>query len=492
VSGRDRAHARLLRELARVAMLERGFEPDFSPAAERQAAALRGPARLEPGAAVRDLRHLPWASIDNDDSRDLDQLTVAEPLGGGAVRILIAVADVDALVPPDSPIDRHAAHNTTSVYTPAQIFTMLPERLCYDLTSLNPGEDRLAVVMELTVAADGAVTDDAVYRALVHNYAKLAYPSVADWLEGEGPMPPAMAQAPEVAEQIRLQDGVAQALRTRRHERGALELQTLQPRAVFSDEQVIALEEEGKGRSRELIEDFMIAANGVSARFLAEAGYPVLRRVVRTPERWDRIVAVAAEYGEALPADPDAAALEAFLVRRRAADPLRFPDLSLTIIKLIGSGEYAVEWPGQPVTGHFGLAVRDYTHSTAPNRRFPDLITQRLLKAALAGAPVPYAPEALEALAKRCTDKEDDAQKVERQVRKSAAACLLAGQVGEEFDAIVTGASAKGTWVRTLHPPVEGKVVQGAAGLDVGERVRVRLVDTDVQRGFIDFARVRR
>jgi exoribonuclease-2 len=369
---------------------------------------------------------------------------------------------------------------------------MLPERLCFDLTSLLPDQDRLAVVMELTVAADGAVTDDVVYRALVHNYAKLAYPSVADWLEGEGEMPAAMARAEHVAEQIRLQDVVAQALRQRRHERGALGLETIQPRAVISTERVVALEEERKSRSRELIEDFMIAANGVSARFLTEAGFPVLRRVVREPERWDRIVAVAAEYGERLPDDPDSAALEAFLVRRRAADPLRFPDLSLTIVKLIGSGEYAVEWPGEPITGHFGLAVRDYTHSTAPNRRFPDLITQRLLKAALAGAPLPYTRDELEALAKRCTDKEDDAQKVERQVRKSAAAALLADRIGDEYDAIVTGVSAKGTWVRTLHPPVEGKVVQGAAGLDVGERARVRLVGTDVQRGFIDFARVRR
>jgi VacB/RNase II family 3'-5' exoribonuclease len=490
VSGPERADATVLREIARAAMLERGFEPDFTPAAEAQAAALPGPARAD-GADVRDLRALPWCSIDNDDSRDLDQLTVAEALAGGAVRILIAIADVDALVPRDSPIDRHAAHNTTSVYTPGVVFTMLPERLCFDLTSLNPGEDRLAVVMELTVAADGTVTDDVVYRALVHNYAKLAYGGVADWLEGEGEMPPAVARAEHVAEQLRLQDGVAQALRQRRHERGALGLETIQPRAVISGERVVALEEEHKLRSRELIEDFMIAANGASARFLAEAGFPVLRRIVRAPERWDRIVAVASEYGETLPDDPDAAALEAFLMRRRVADPLRFPDLSLTIVKLIGSGEYAVEWPGQPITGHFGLAVRDYTHSTAPNRRFPALITQRLLKAALAGAPVPYTADDLEALAKRCTEKEDDAQKVERQVRKAAAASLLAAHVGDEYDAIVTGASSKGTWVRTLHPPVEGKVVQGAAGLDVGERVRVRLIHTDVQRGFIDFARVR-
>ncbi|HLH26046.1 MAG TPA: RNB domain-containing ribonuclease [Chloroflexota bacterium] len=491
MSGHERADAQLLREIARTAMLERGFEPDFGPAAERQAAALPGPARPA-GVDVRDLRDRPWASIDNDDSRDLDQLTVAEPLADGAARIFIAVADVDALVPRDSPIDRHAAHNTTSVYTPAVIFTMLPERLCYDLTSLNQDEDRLAVVLELTVAADGAVVDDAVYRAWVRNRAKLTYAGVADWLEGEGEMPPAMARVAPVAEQIRLQDRVAQALRQRRHERGALELETIQARAVVRDDQVVALEEERKSRSRELIEDFMIAANGASARFLAAAGFPVVRRVVRAPERWDRIVAVAADYGETLPDAPDAAALEAFLVRRRAADPLRFPDLSLAIIKLIGSGEYVVEWPGQPAAGHFGLAVRDYTHSTAPNRRFPDLITKRLLKAALAGAPVPYGRDELEALARRCTDKEDDAQKVERQVRKAAAASLLAGDVGDEYDAIVTGASDKGVWVRTLHPPVEGKVVEGAAGLDVGERVRVRLVHTDVRRGFIDFARVRR
>ncbi|HEY7064353.1 MAG TPA: RNB domain-containing ribonuclease [Chloroflexota bacterium] len=490
MSDHGRPGAAVLREIARAAMLERGIEPDFLPSAEHQAAALPGPARPD-AAAIRDLRALPWASIDNDDSRDLDQLTVAEALAAGAVRILVAIADVDALVPRDSPIDRHAAHNTTSVYTPAVIFTMLPERLCYDLTSLNEGEDRLAVVMELMVDDDGSVREEKVYRAWVHNQAKLAYPSVAAWLEGQGEMPPAMVRAAHVAEQIRLQDRVAQCLRQRRHERGALALETIQPRAVVSGGTVVALEEEEKDRARELIEDFMIAANGASARFLSEAGFPVLRRVVRAPDRWDRIVAVAAEYGEALPDDPDPRALEAFLLRRRAADPLRFPDLSLTIIKLLGSGEYVVEWPGQPVTGHFGLAVRDYTHSTAPNRRFPDLITQRLLKAVLAGAPQPYEPAELEALAKHCTEKEDDARKVERQVRKSAAAVLLASHVGAEYDAIVTGASPKGTWVRTLQPPVEGKLVQGEGGLDVGDRVRVRLLHTDVERGFIDFARVR-
>jgi exoribonuclease-2 len=366
---------------------------------------------------------------------------------------------------------------------------MLPEKLSTDLTSLNPHEDRLAVVVDMIVRVDGAVEQEDVYRAMVHNHAKLAYPSVAAWLTGEGPMPPPMARVAGLDAQIRLQDAVAQRLKERRHEQGALELETIEPKTVIRDEAIVALERERKSRSRELIEDFMIAANGATARYLRARGFPQFRRMVRTPERWDRIMAVAAEAGDTLPDAPDARALEAFLVRQRAADPLRFPDLSLTIVKLMGSGEYAVEWSGRPTSGHFGLAVRDYIHSTAPNRRYPDLVTQRLLKAAIAGRPVPYTDDELEDLARHCTDREDDVNRVERQVRKSAAAAFLAPQVGEEFDAIVTGASAKGTWVRTIEPPAEGKLVQGQHGADVGDRIRVRLVNTDVERGFIDFAR---
>jgi exoribonuclease-2 len=344
----------------------------------------------------------------------------------------------------------------------------------------------------MEVDRDGHVAEANVYRAQVHNHAKLAYPSVAAWLEGDAAMPPAMARVPGLGEQIRLQDEVAQRLRTRRHEEGALELETMEPRPVFRDDAVVDLTAERKSRSRELIEDFMIAANGATTRFLVERGFPTFRRVVRAPERWDRLVALAERHGERLPGRPDPVALEEFLVRRREADPLRFPDLSLAVVKLMGSGEYEIDLPGEEPLGHFGLAVRDYSHSTAPNRRYPDLITQRLVKATLANAPTPYGAQELQDLARHCTEQEDDANRVERQVRKAAAALLLASRIGEEFDAIVTGASPKATWVRTLQPPVEGRLLRGYEGLDVGDRLRVRLIGTNVPRGFIDFARTRR
>ncbi|MGH7265743.1 MAG: RNB domain-containing ribonuclease [Candidatus Rokuibacteriota bacterium] len=480
-----RQHRADLRAIARDAMRARGLWPDFSPAVVAETDRLRGSARARGGAA-RDLRHLLWASIDNDTSRDLDQLTVAEPRPGGAVAVLVAVADVDALVARDSAVDGHARHNTTSVYTPAEIFPMLPERLSTDLTSLGEDEDRLAVVVEMTVDADGGLEGSDVYRATVRNRAKLAYNAVAAWLDGRGPAPERVGA---LEEQLRRQDRVAQTLKRRRHERGALALETIEPEAVFDGDALADLRPAEKNRARELIEDFMIAANGVTARFLERHGFPSLRRVLRSPERWQKIVDLAVGLGERLPAEPDAGALQAFLSRRRHADPAGFPDLSLTVVKLMGSGEYVPEVPGETPTGHFGLAVRDYTHSTAPNRRFPDLVTQRLLKAALAGAPPPYGPEELGALARHCTEQEDSAAKVERHVRKSAAALLLARRIGQRFDGLVTGASAKGTWVRILRPPAEGRVVRGFEGLDVGDRVRVELVHTDVARGFIDFAR---
>lgn len=483
-------HERIdLAELARQVMLERGLEPDFPEEAMRQVEALTGPARPADG-EVADLRELPWASIDNDDSRDLDQLSVAEELGDGRVRVRVAIADVDALVKRGCPVDRHARTNTTSVYTAARIFPMLPERLSTDLTSLNENEERMAVVISYTVDQDGRVDEGDVQRAWVHNKAQLAYSSVGAWLQKEGPAPEAMIAAKGVPEQMLLQDRVAQALRENRHEHGALELQTIEAKAVMSDGNIVDLHEEDKNRAHELIEDLMVAANGVVARFLEAKGLPTFRRVVRSPERWDRIEALAAQYGERLPRDPDSRALHGFLRRRRRADPLRFPDLSLTVIKLLGAGEYVVQTPGSDPLGHFGLAVRDYSHSTAPNRRYPDVITQRLLKAALVGAPAPYRIDELEELAQHCTEQEDAAKKVERQVRKSAAAMLLSGREGETFQAIVTGAAPKGTWVRILKPPVEGRVVHGEAGLDVGDRCTVRLVATDVLRGFIDFARV--
>jgi exoribonuclease II len=475
-------------------MLDHGLLPDFDAASLSQVEAMKGEVEAMDGAprsrapGVVDLTALPWCSIDNDDSRDLDQLTMAEELEGGAVRVRVAVADVDSRVAKGSPVDVHARHNTTSVYASCCIFPMLPERLSTDLTSLNPDETRLAVVVEMVVR-DGAVEAAELKRALVRNQAKLAYNAVAAWLDGEGPLPAAAAAVRGLDDNLRLQDRVAHDLRRERHEHGALDLQTIEARPVFAGENVTELRAELPNRAKQLIEDFMIAANGATARFLAERDIASLRRVVRSPERWHRIVEVAEEHGDSLPAEPDARALQGFLQRRRQADPERFPDLSLVIVKLMGAGEYAVEVPGRESPGHFGLAVRDYTHSTAPNRRYPDLVTQRLLEAALAGARPPYDAGELAELALHCTQQEDAANKVERQVRKSSAALLLEDRLGSRFDAIVTGASDKGTWVRVFHPPVEGKLVRGAHGLRVGDKLRVELVDTDVERGFIDFVR---
>lgn len=482
-------HHAILQNLAHRAMIARGLRPDFSTQALAELDGMQSPAVATNGELVRDLTHRLWASIDNDDSRDLDQLTVAEPLPGDKVKLLVAIADVDALVKPGSAIDEHARHNTTSVYTAAQIFPMLPEKLSTDLTSLNVNVDRLAVVIEMTIGTDGSLLDSDIYRARVRNHAQLAYNSVAAWLEG-GDMLEAVAAVEGLAENLHLQDRTAQRIRKLRHIHGALSLETLEAKPVFAGEQIRDLEVEGKNRATEIIEDFMIAANGVTARYLASRRFPSIRRVVRTPKRWERIVELAGEHGVALPDAPNSKALDEFLVREKAADPLQFPDLSLAVVKLLGAGEYMAELPGDTAPGHFGLAVKDYAHSTAPNRRYADLITQRLLKAALVGHGAPYTYAELDELARHLTAAEDAANKVERQVGKSAAALLMEARIGERFDAIVTGAADKGTWVRLLTVPVEGKLVSGFAGLDVGDRVRVQLIATNVERGFIDFKKV--
>ncbi len=482
-------HRALLQRLACRVMAERGLAPEFSPAAMAELAAIHGPAATTgAGAAVRDLRALPWCSIDNDDSRDLDQLSVAEALPDNTTRMLVAVADVAALVQQGSALDGHAAHNTTSVYTAAQIFPMLPEKLSTDLTSLNLGADRRALVVEMVFDPDCLPVKSDIYEAVVRNRAKLAYDSVAAWFDGVAPMPPAIGPVAGLDENLRLQLRVARRLKALRQTRGALDLETIQARPVFDGEVLRDLAADRKNSAKDLIEDLMIAANGVAAQFLAARKFPSLRRVVRTPAHWDRIVELAASHGTTLPAEPDAVALEKFLVTAKAADPVRFPDLSLSVIKLMGAGEYVMELPGGHSPGHFGLAVRDYSHSTAPNRRFPDLLTQRLLKAALAGRPPPYANAELAALALHCTEQEDAAKKVERSLGKSAAALLLAGRIGEEFAAIVTGVTDQGAWARVSRPPVEGKLVGGAGRLKVGDNLRVRLLRTDVERGFIDFA----
>ena len=484
-SARPRNRSDLVLVATKV-MTERGLEPAFPPGVQQQMAAIGGPGR-DPDPQIRDLTALPWCSLDNDDSRDLDQLTACELLADGRVKLLVAVADVDALVKKGSAIDKHAWINTTSVYTSVKVFPMLPERLSTDLTSLNPGQDRLALVTEMIVAPDASIAQASVHRALVRNKAKLAYDGVSAWINAGSALPQPAQAVPGMEQQLRTQDAVAQRLRVRRHALGSLELETFQPRAVFEGEIVVGIQQQAQNRARQLIEEFMIATNTSTARFLAGAGGASLRRVVRSPERWMRIVEVARRYGEPLPATPDSRALEAFLAQRHKADPLRFPDLSLVIVKLMGSGEYVVEQPAGAPIGHFGLAVRDYTHSTAPNRRFPDLITLRMVKSVLSGGAPSYTLAELEALAVHCTQQEDAARKVERRMRKSEAALLLESHVGQVYDAIVTGRSASDIWVRIFTPPVEGKLVGRGADLDVGQQLRVKLVSTDVERGFIDF-----
>jgi exoribonuclease-2 len=477
-----------LQAVAKEIMRERGFEPDFPAAVQKQLADLRAhPPQIASGKDVRDLRILLWSSIDNDTSRDLDQIEVAERLPNGDVKVLVGIADVDAFVPKQTAIDQHAARETTTVYAGVRNFPMLPEELSTGKTSLLENQDCLSVVIEFTVDSDGHVTSSNVYRALVRNHAQLQYNSVGAWLEGTAPAPAKVAASADLQAQLRLQDEVAQKLKNQRFENGALTLQTDELRPLIVNDQVVDMQKQQKNHATELIEDFMIAANGVVARMLEKVSS--LRRIVKQPERWDRIVQLAATHGEKLPPDPDSKALNELLMRRKAADPDHFADLSLTVIKLLGPGEYVLERPGDPSPGHFGLAVQDYTHSTAPNRRFPDVVTQRLIKAMLAGQPNPYSDSELTAIAANCTQKENAARKVEREMSKRLAAVAMQNRIGAIFDAIVTGATPKGTFVRALQPHVEGLLTQGAQGLDVGDKLRVKLIRTDVQHGFIDFAR---
>jgi exoribonuclease-2 len=475
-----------LQAIAKQVMVAHGFEPDFAPDAQQQVAQLKLHASQQTPSDVRDLRGLLWSSIDNDTSRDLDQIEVVERLPSSQTRILVGIAEVDALVAQNTPIDAHASQETTTVYTGVRNFSMLPEELSTGLTSLLEGQERTAVVIEFVVNPDGTIASEDVYRALVINRAQLTYNAVGAWLEQKAGPPPKVAASTDLQQQLRLQDEAAQALKTQRHLHGALDIETTEVHPVVLNQQVSDIVKQQRNRATDLIEDFMIAANGVVARRLLTVSS--LRRVVRTPKRWDRIVELAAQQGEKLPPDPDSKALNDFLQRRKAAAPLHFADLSLAVIKLMGPGEYVLEKPGEPEMGHFGLAVQDYSHSTAPNRRFADLVTQRLLKALLAGKRPPYSDSELAAIAQNCTSKEDAARKVEREMTKRLAAITMSSRIGQVFDAIVTGVNDHGTFVRVLHPHVEGLLVGGQRGLDVGDSLHARLVRADVNRGYIDFA----
>lgn len=477
-----------LQVVAQQVMLEHGFEPDFPAAAQKQLAGITThPPQVTPGGNIRDLRNLFWSSIDNDTSRDLDQIEFAEHLPSGQTKILVGIADVDAFVAKSTPLDEHAAKETTTVYTGVRNFPMLPEELSTGATSLLEGADKLSVVIEFVVDGNGCVLRSDVYCALVRNQAQLTYNAIGLWLENAGSAPPKVAASAELQAQLRLQNEVAQALKKERFRHGALNIETVEVRPVLLNEKVVDIVKQERNPATDLIEDFMIAANGVVARMLEKVSS--IRRIVRTPERWDRIVQLAAQHGETLPPGPDSKALNDLLMRRKAADPDHFADLSLTVIKLMGPGEYVLERPGDPEQGHFGLAVQDYTHSTAPNRRFADIVTQRLIKAMLAGRANPYSDDELATIARNCTVKEDAARKVEREMSKRISAVAMSGRLGEVFDAVVTGANAKGTFVRVLRPHIEGMLVQGHQALDVGDKLRVKLVRTDAQRGYIDFAR---
>jgi exoribonuclease-2 len=473
---------------AHASMIEHGFQPDYPAGIAPELAAIQ--AHPEPPAApgAQDLRSLLWSSIDNDTSKDLDQIEWTEQLPDGRIRVLVGVADVDARVSLGTIIDGHAKSETTSVYTGVKVFPMLPSELSEGITSLNENEDRVALVIEFAVDQAGTASDGKAYRALVHNRAQLAYNGVGAWLEGRGPAPAKVAASADLAAQLKLQDTAAQRMVGGRFQHGALDLETIETRPVMMAEEAVEIKQLEKNRATSLIEEFMVAANGVIARTFEDAGVASIRRIVRTPKRWDRIVEVAAGLGTKLPVEPDSKALNDFLLAQKQKDPDHFPDLSLTVIKLMGPGEYVLVKPNEVSPGHFGLAVQDYTHSTAPNRRFPDMVTQRLLKAWLAKTPQPYSADDLNAIAIHCTLMEDNARKVEREMEKRIAAVVLQKRIGQSFPAIVTGVNNYGVFVRTLNPHVDGMVVSGGKGLDVGDKVTAKLVSTDPQRGFIDFA----
>ncbi len=476
-----------LGSMAHQEMLAEGFHPDFPAAVDQQVKQLESQAPAI-ASSLKDLRSLLWSSIDNDTSRDLDQAEVAERVSNG-IRVMVAIADVDADVPIGSPIDKFAADQTTSVYTGIRTFSMLPEQLSTGLTSLNENADRAAIVIDFIVASDGSVTSQGIYRALVRNQAQLTYNGVGPWLEGTAPAPAKVAASADLAAQLKLQDEAAHILLDERQRMGALNIDRVEAEAVVTDGQVEDIHTRQKNRASELIENFMVAANGVMARTLSTAGVSSIRRIVRTPKRWPRIVELAARSGTTLPPDPDSGALNTFLEKQKAADPVHYADLSLAVVKLMGPGEYVLAKTGDATQGHFALAAHDYTHSTAPNRRFADTVTQRLIKAVIAKQPPPYSDAQLDAIASNCTLKEDAARKVERVMGKRIAAVALQPRIGQMFQAVVTGVTPSGTFVRIVNPPADGLLIHGQQGVDVGDQLKVKLVSTDPRRGYIDFAK---
>jgi exoribonuclease-2 len=478
-----------LSRIARETMLEQGFHPDIPVKVHQEAQQIDGSAAIA-NSGARDLRHLLWSSIDNATSRDLDQIEFITK-EADLFKVLIGIADVDAFTEKGSAIDDYAAENTTSVYTGVKTFPMLPEELSTDKSSLLEGQDRLAVVIEMNVTPDGSVTTRDVFRALVCNKAKLSYESIGTWFDADGVIPDEVSRVKSLEAQLRLQLEVAQYLNAARKQQGALRLDTNQATPLVDDlQRIVDFSVDERNSARDLIENFMVAANGAMAEFLDRRGVPSIHRVVKTPENWPRIREIASEVNDDLPDAPDALALSEFLERRRAADPDRFPDLSLAVVKLLGPGDYVVQIPGKESGGHFGLAVHRYTHSTAPNRRYADLITQRLLKGLVSGNGSPYTTDELEEIVNHCNDRESAARKVERKMRKVAAAVFMTNRIGDEFKAIVTGVTPKGTFARILKPPVDGMVVRHEHGLKVGQKIRVKLLSTDPQRGYIDFAAI--
>jgi VacB/RNase II family 3'-5' exoribonuclease len=477
-----------LTEVARAELIAHGFEPDFPASLVADAArAAKGPAQAT-GKPPRDLRQILWSSIDNEESRDLDQVEYAERLPDGAIRLYVGIADVDAFVPKGSALDGHAAVNTTSLYLGVRNFPMLPEVLSTGASSLLPDQDRLAHVVQLAVAADGSVKAEESYSAIIRNKAKLVYDAVGAWLLN-GSSPGVIATMPGLADQVKLQQEATNRLHGHRQISGAINIDSIEPQAIIKGDRVVDIVAQQRNAARDLIEELMIAANTAAASILGSRNSPAIRRVVREPRRWDGIVAVAKEYGTTLPPQPDGRALADFLAARRSADPDRFPDLSLTIVKLLGPGEYVLDRAGPADDeAHFGLGVAKYVHSTAPNRRYADLINQRLLKATDVGAPLPYSDAELEQIAEHCTEREERAHQIERSMRKRLAAAALVDRVGQTFDAVVTGKSEKGTYVRVFGPPVEGRLMQGFQRVDVGTKLRVKLTRVDERKGYIDFA----